>query len=87
MSRKSIVTIAMGLLVLVVTFVAFNASFNATAPSETEINAVVAGGGGTMQALIEKSQQAQRLQTLFYFIAALEVIITGVLAHKWRKNS
>lgn len=85
MSRKSIITIVVGLLVLAITFAVFNSMFKATAPSEAEINAVVASGGSP-QTLIEKSQQAQGVQTQFYFIAALEVIITGVLAYQWREK-
>lgn len=85
MSRKSIVTIVVGLVILAITFAVFNAMFNAAAPSEAEINAVVASGGSP-QTLIEKSQQAQGVQTLFYFIAGLEVIITGVLAYQWREK-
>jgi hypothetical protein len=86
MSRKSIITIAVGILILVVSWVAFNAIFNATAPSEAEINAVATGGAGTVQGLIDKSQQAQGVRTVFYFVAGLEVIITGVLAYQWRED-
>ena len=85
MTRKSIITIVVGLLILAITFAIFNAMFNATAPSEAEVNAVVASGGSP-QMLIEKSQQAQGVQTLFYFIAASEVMATGLLAYQWRQK-
>jgi len=60
MSRKSILAIVVGLLLLAITFVVFNAMFNAAAPSEAEILELVATGGST-QTLIEKSQQAQSI--------------------------
>lgn len=106
MSRKSIKTIAIGLLILAITFVAFNALFDATAPSEAEIFAANSSANASMmaynssgsmadffavnsavQAVNDKSQQAEGVRNLFYVVAALEVIITGVLAFKWRDES
>ncbi|MCK6568081.1 MAG: hypothetical protein DCC59_06825 [Chloroflexi bacterium] len=83
MSRKSINAIIVGLVILAVTYFAFNSMFNAAAPSEAEINAVVASGGSP-QGLIAKSEEAQSIRTMFYLIAALEVIVTGILAYQWR---
>ena len=84
MNKKSITVIVAGLIVLVVTYVGFNAIFNAIAPSTAELKAAFAGGGG-MNELAQRSQQAQVIQVLFFIIAAAEIIVTGVLAYKWRK--
>ncbi len=85
MSRRSISAIVVGVLVLALTFMIFSNIFDATAPSESEFNAVAAHGGSA-QALMERSQQAEGIKTLFYFIAGVEVIITGLLAYQWHRE-
>jgi hypothetical protein len=84
MSKKSITTIVVGLIVLVITWLGFNAVFNAIAPSSAAVHSAFAGGSG-MSDIIQRSQQAQMIQVLFFVIAALEIVVTGVLAYKWRK--
>jgi hypothetical protein len=86
MSRKSISAIVVGLLILALTFMIFSNVFDATAPSEAEFNAVAANGVSG-QALLERSQQAEGVRTLFYFIAGVEVIMTGLLAYQWRREN
>ena len=86
MSRKSISVIVVGLLILALTFMIFSNIFDATAPSDAEFNAVAANGGSA-QALLERSQQAEGVRTLFYFIAGVEVVITGLLAFQWRREN
>ncbi len=86
MGRKSISAIVVGLLILTLTFSIFNDTFQAIAPAEAEITAAAANGGST-QALLERSQQAEGVRTLFYFIAGVEVILTGLLAYQWRRES
>ncbi len=86
MSRKSISAIVIGLLILTLTFSIFSDLFEAIAPAEADINAAAANGGSS-QALLERSQQADGVRNLFYFIAGVEVVATSLLAYRWRREN
>jgi hypothetical protein len=87
MSRKSSIAIVVGILVLLVTYLAFTALFNATAPTEAEIlDQVATGTRAGVNDLMERSQQAETIRIFFFVIAAVEVIITGILAYQWRSD-
>jgi hypothetical protein len=73
-----------GLIVLFVTYAGFNAIFNVIAPSSSDVQAACAGSGG-IQEFSQRSQQAQVFQVLFFIVAAVEIIVPGTLAYKWRK--
>ncbi len=62
MNHKSLAIIVIGLILLVVTYVAFNALYNGIAPTGSELNAIAATGSRQdALKLIERSQQG-RLQ-------------------------
>ncbi len=86
MGRKSISAIVIGLLILTLTFSIFIDMFQAIDPAEAEINVAAANGGAT-QALLERSQQADGVRNLFYFIAGVEVVATSLLAYRWRREN
>ena len=79
MSRKSILTLVIGLLVFAATIVVSNLIFTATAPSSAEIMA-------SPQTQIEKLQKAETVHTTFLFIAIVELLVAGMLAYQWRKT-
>lgn len=84
MSRKAIITIVAGLLLLAVTAVIFNAVYNTYAVSEAEFFA--ASSREAVAEIVDRSQQAGMVRNVFFFAAALEVIVTGVLAYQWRND-
>ncbi len=86
MGRKSISAIVVGLLILTLTFSIFNDTFQAIAPAEAEITAAAANGGST-QALLERSQKAEGVKNLFFFIAGVEVVAASLVAYRWRQEN
>ncbi len=80
MSRKSILTIVIGVVVFAATLVVSNVIFASTAPSSAEIMA-------SPQTQIEKLQLAGIVQTTFLFIAIVELLTAGMLAYQWRKTA
>ena len=87
MIRKSIYILFIGLLILFVTYIGFTLLFNSVAPSETEINEIVASGTRSdVLELVESSDQANSYRVMFFVVAAIEVIVTGILAYQYRNS-
>jgi len=79
MRKRSKTTIIIGLLVFTATLAAALIIFIISAASGPEIMA-------SPQRQVERYQAAQTILTTFLFVAALELIITGMLAYQWRKS-
>ncbi len=96
MSRKSLITIAAGILILVLTIVSFNALIKATMPTDAETQANTATAQDSFETINQKQEnllhlmarerQAETYRTILNFLVAVEVIGTGVLAYKWRPS-
>lgn len=80
MSRKSTITIAVGLLIFTATHLISNLVLNTIAPPPSvETSAYT-------QERIERLQLAETIQTTFQFVEILELLVAGALAYQWRKS-
>jgi hypothetical protein len=79
MRVKFLRTLAIVVVILVVTVLGFNQIYNGTAPSEDEINRIAAmpnaqEGRQAAQALLGRSEQAGNIRNLFYVVMGIEII-------------